>query len=159
MSEKNNALLPIPQGDYVAASRHDNLIMSAGMTPRQNGELLYKGRIRKCDSIEQYKEAVQLACANALNAVLPNIKSDEELACILHLIVYINADAEFEAHSRIADLASAYLKARIGDAGVASRSAIGVTSLPGNAPVEIQITGAIRKINVNSFPIGPNTSS
>lgn len=143
MSEKISGEVPIPQGDYIAARRHDNLIMSAGMTPRQNGELLYKGRICKCDSIEKYKEAVQLACANALNAVLSNIKSDEELACILHLIVYINADAEFEAHSRIADLASAYLKSQIGDIGVASRAAIGVASLPGNAPVEIQIFAGV----------------
>ena len=49
----------------------------------------------------------------------------------------------FQAHSSVADYASEYLFERMGNAGIASRAAIGVASLPGNAPVEIQLIAAV----------------
>ena len=57
--------LPIPQGDYVPATRHGAFIFTAGMTPRRDGELIRTGRIPRDASPEDYRDAVVLACANA----------------------------------------------------------------------------------------------
>ncbi|MDP3336198.1 MAG: RidA family protein, partial [Rhodoferax sp.] len=69
----------------------------------------------------------------------------ERVAGVLSLAVYIAAEPEFTAHARLADFASAYLQGEIGDDGIGCRAAIGVASLPGNAPVEIQLVAIIAR--------------
>ena len=55
------------------------------------------------------------------------------------MTVYVNAGEGFNAHSKIADFASEYLCEELGEAGIAARAAIGIASLPGEAPAEVQI--------------------
>lgn len=45
----------------------------------------------------------------------------------------------FSSHAKLADFASEYLVEELGDAGIGARAAIGIASLPGDAPVEIQL--------------------
>ena len=59
---------PIPQGMYVPANRFENLIFTAGMTPRDNGVLIKTGKIAISDPIEDYRDAVRQAAKNALTA-------------------------------------------------------------------------------------------
>ena len=49
---------PTPQGKYLPAVRHKELIYTSGMTPRKAGNLLYSGKIRVSDSIESHRDAV-----------------------------------------------------------------------------------------------------
>lgn len=133
---------PVPQGDYVAARRHGALIVTAGMTPRLEGKLLYQGPVRAGQIAEQ-REAVELACANALRAAEAKLAPGETIGAVLTMTAYIAAEAGFAEHSKIADFASAYLRAHLGERGICSRTAVGVATLPGNAPVEIQLIVAI----------------
>ncbi|RWR05291.1 RidA family protein [Siminovitchia fortis] len=141
MSEKKGN--PIPQGKYVPALRFGSLIYTAGMTPRNNGVLIQSGKVSTKEPIENYKEAVRQAVANALAAAQNTLSEQEQLKQILSLTVYIQAEEGFQAHSSIADFASEYLFETLGDAGIGSRAAIGVSSLPGGAPVEIQLIAAV----------------
>lgn len=134
---------PVPQGDYIPARRHGALIFTSGMTPRRDGVLLHHGPVRADAPVEDHRDAVRLACGNALAAARAMLAPGESLAAILGLTVYVAAEPGFTAHSRIADLASAYLREELGDAGIGSRAAVGVASLPGNAPVEIQLVAAV----------------
>lgn len=135
--------MPIPQGKYLPASRWGNLVSSAGMTPRLNGILVFCGKVCADEPIETYREAVRQAAANALNAVVGVLGQEEHIGKVLLLNVYINAQDGFQAHSKLADFASDYLYERLGEAGIGGRAAIGVASLPGDAPVEIQLIAAI----------------
>jgi len=134
---------PVPQGDYVPASRHGDLIHTSGMTPRRDGVLLSKGPVRNDTPLEEYQEAVQLACGNALTAARGQLVAGERLAGILSLTVYVAAEPGFEAHSRLADYASAFLREALGHQGIGARVAVGVATLPGNAPVEIQLVAFV----------------
>ena len=136
LGEKGN---PIPQGKYVPASRFGNLIYTAGMTPRNNGVLILSGKVSANQPIDTYKTAVRQAVSNALTAAKNLLTEDEKLEQIISLTVYINADETFQIHSNIADLASEFLYEELGNAGIGSRAAIGVASLPGNAPVRDSI--------------------
>jgi enamine deaminase RidA (YjgF/YER057c/UK114 family) len=134
---------PVPQGDYIPAKRHGGLIFTSGMTPRRNGELMFIGPVR-CDApIEDYRDAVVLACGNALAAARGLLGEGERIAAILSLTVYIAAEPGFTAHSRLADFASQHLRSELGSEGGGSRAAVGVATLPGNAPVEIQLIAVI----------------
>ena len=137
MSE--NKANPIPQGKYVPATRFGDLIFTAGMTPRKNGVLIQSGRVEKDAPLENYKEAVQQAADNALTAARNQLAEGERIARVLSMTVYVNAEDGFTSHAKIADFASDYLSEELGDASPMARVSVGVATLPGNSPVEIQL--------------------
>jgi len=130
---------PVPQGKYAPAVRRGELIFTAGMTPRRDGVLLLAGRVRASEPLETYREAVRLAAANALTAAQNMLADGERIAQVLSLSVFICAEPDFTAHAKLADFASEYLDAELGAAGAAARTSVGVATLPGGAPVEIQM--------------------
>jgi len=134
---------PIPQGKYLPAVRHADLIYTSGMTPRKAGKLLYLGKIKIVDPIESHKEAVRLATLNAITAAKTCLNKGERISLILQLNVFLNAEQEFTAHAKIADYASDLLMEYFGDNCIGSRAAIGVASLPSNAPIEITLTAKV----------------
>ena len=136
---------PIPQGMYVPANRFENLIFTAGMTPRLNGVLIKTGKIAIDDPIEDYRDAVRQAAKNALTAARNKLEEGEHIERILLITVYVNAEEGYTTQAKIADHASEYFCEELGEAGIGSRAAVGVASLPGNAPVEISIICSVGK--------------
>ena len=132
---------PIPQGKYLPAVRHADLIYTSGMTPRKAGKLIYSGKIRATDPIESHRDAVRLATLNALVAAQACLKEGEKISVILQLNIFLNAEQEFTAHAKIADYASDVLIEHLGARSIGSRAAIGVASLPSDAPVEVTLIG------------------
>ena len=134
---------PIPQGKYLTAVRHADLIYTSGMTPRKAGVLIYSGKIRASDPIESHRDAVRLATFNALVAAQAWLKEGEKISVILQLNIFLNAEPEFIAHPKIADYASEALIEHLGPGSIGSRAAVGVASLPSDAPVEIVLIGKV----------------
>lgn len=135
---------PIPQGRYRPAVRHGNTIYTAGMTPRRDGVLLQSGPVRAEEPVDSYRAAIVQAAQNALTAAQGCLAPGEDIAQILSLTVYVNAAPGFTTHAKLGDVASDYLFQQLGEAGVGPRAAIGVASLPGDAPVEIQLVAAVQ---------------
>lgn len=133
---------PQPQGLYVPAKRHRDMIFVSGMTPRENGKLLHVGQVVPEAPVETYRRAMELATKNALTAVKSQLVSGEQMLSVLSLTVYINAPAGYTLHSKIADFASRFMEEHTND-GVSSRAAIGVNSLPGDATFEVSIIAAV----------------
>ena len=134
---------PVPQGDYRPAARHGDLIFSSGMTPRRGGVLVHKGRMRAADPVEAHQDAVVLATLNALTAAQGCLAEGERIAVVVQLTVFLNSEPEFSVHSKVADFASATLIAQLGPDCIGSRAAIGVASLPAEAPVEITMVASV----------------
>ena len=130
---------PVPQGKYLPAVRHADLIFTSGMTPRKAGNLMYSEKISVANSIESHRDAVRLATLNALTVAQACLHEGEKIAFILQLNVFLNAEEEFTAHAKVADFASEILIENLGSNCIGSRAAIGVSSLPSNSPVEITI--------------------
>lgn len=134
---------PIPQGKYKPAVRFGNTIYTAGMTPRKNGVLLQAGKVTPDQSVESYRDAARQAACNALTAARNCLAEGEQIAQILCLTVYVNASPDYTTHAKIGDLVSEYLFEEMGDAGIGPRAAIGMATLPGNAPVEVQLIAGV----------------
>jgi enamine deaminase RidA (YjgF/YER057c/UK114 family) len=130
---------PIPQGKYLSAVRHADLIYTSGMTPRKAGNLLYSGKIKILDPIESHKVAVRLATLNAITAAKACLIQGERISIILQLNVFLNAEEGFVEHAKIADYASDLIIENLGNNCIGSRAAIGVASLPSNATIEITL--------------------
>ncbi|KGT92884.1 endoribonuclease L-PSP [Erwinia typographi] len=137
--------IPLPQGNYRPAKRHADIIYTAGMTPRREGVLIQHGPVANDVPLSEYREAVMLACANAIAAAHSLLMPDEIVADVLSMTVFIASRSDFTAHAQLADYASDYLLERYGSAGIGARAAVGVISLPGSSPVEIQLVVAAGK--------------
>lgn len=127
---------PPPQGKYVPAKRHGDLIYVSGMTPRQNGALIYAGKITAETDPERIRAATELATQNVISAARTQLAKGEMLIGTLSLTVYVNAEPSYTTHPKVADFASAYL-ADAFEGDLPSRAAVGVASLPSDASVEV----------------------
>ena len=133
---------PIPQGKYKPAVRYGNFIYTAGMTPRKDGVLIMAEKVSAAKPAEYYYDAAVQAATNALTAAKNALAEGEKIAQILSLTVYVNTEPDYLTHAKIGDLVSGWLYEQLGDAGIGARACVGVATLPGNAPVEVQIVAA-----------------
>jgi len=134
---------PIPQGLYRAAVRDGMTIQTSGMTPRRGNELVFEGCVGKDDDPAVHREAVRLATSNALSALRLHMREGERVIVFLHLAVFIATEPGFTRHATLADYASELLSEECGEDTIGSRAAIGVVSLPSNAPVEIVLNAKL----------------
>ena len=134
---------PVPQGRYVPARRFGDLVFTSGMTPRRDGVLTVAGKIGAAAALEDWKDAVVLAAANALAAARSAVGEGEDVTAILNMTVFVAAEPDFTLHTRLADFASDYFFEQLGPAGIGSRAAVGVASLPSGSPVEIQLVAVV----------------
>jgi enamine deaminase RidA (YjgF/YER057c/UK114 family) len=135
---------PWAQGAYVPAISHAGLVLSAGMTPRVAGALAYSGVVGRDLDVETARAAAGLATRNALAAVAEAAGGIERIDRCLRMSVFIACVDGFEALSPVADGATAALVEHLGRERLPVRSAIGVRALPSGAPVEVELTAALR---------------
>ncbi len=134
-----------PGGNYTPANRSGDFLFLSGQLPTRDGELITTGKVGADVTIEQAQQAAGIAALNALAAAAAVLDGGlEGIERIARTIVYVNAVPDFAQQSIVANGASDLLVSILGEAGVHARSAIGVGSLPRNAPVEVEITLKVR---------------
>lgn len=140
--ETGAALPPPPkaQGRYQPAVATAGLVMSAGMTPRVDGQLKHVGQVGAEVSLDDARAAAGIAVSNAVAALADLLGSADRIRQALRMTVYVNAVPGFADHSKVADGASERLWELLGERGAVVRSAVGVSSLPGGACVEVELT-------------------
>ena len=133
---------PTPQGNYVPAVYRDGVVYTAGMTPRRDGVLAYRGIVGDSLTLDQAREAAALAAANALTAVWSAMPEGTTRVTCLRMTVFVACAPGFTDLSAVADGALVALQEQLGAAALPARSAIGVLALPSGAPVEVELTAA-----------------
>lgn len=126
---------PQPGGNYQVATRWGDLIFVAGMTPRVGKELVATGRVGDQVDLPTAARCCRVAAERAVLALRTIVEA--ELVRPLSLTVYVNAVDDSVPLSAVADGASDYLNEVFGS--TPARSAVGVATLPGGAPVEISL--------------------
>ena len=142
-NELRNVAEPVPQGSYQPCVRAGNLVFTAGMTSRVEGVLQHAGHVGVDVGVDEARAAARIATRNALVALRSELGSLDRVRA-LRLTVYVAAAADFTDHSIVADAASETLNEVLGPPGAAARSAVGVSSLPSGASVEVELT-AVRE--------------
>ncbi len=134
-----------PTASYVHARRIGDLLYLAGQDPEFPDGSTGRGRLGAGMSVEEgYRHARQVglvliaAMGQALGGDL------EGVAEIVRILGMVNAVPEFTEHSRVIDGCSDLLVEVFGGRGRHARSAVGMTSLPGGIPVEIEAVVALR---------------
>lgn len=132
-----------PVASYVPAVRTGNLIFSAGQIPRQHGELLFPGKVGSQVTQEQAQEASRLAALQAVAAVASLLDDVDQILWVVKVTVFVNSSPGFTGQSQVADGASEVLEMAFGNRGRHARSAVGVTELPLNSCVEVELLAEV----------------
>jgi enamine deaminase RidA (YjgF/YER057c/UK114 family) len=128
-----------PLAAYIPAIQVGNLVMTSGQVPISAGEVKYQGKVGKELSEEQGKEAAKLCALNCLSAIKSVIGSLDKIKRIIKLTVFVSSAIGFNAQPKVANGASEYIVKIFGDSGKHVRSAVGVSELPLNSAVEIEM--------------------
>ena len=129
-----------PIASYIPAKKVGNLVFTSGQLPMVNGEVKITGFLGKEVSIEDANRAAQVCTLNALAAVKGVIGDLDQIKSIIRVVGYVASTPEFTKQPAVVNGASDLLLQIFGDEGKHARSAIGVSVLPLNAPVEIELT-------------------
>jgi len=131
--------LPEPVANYVPAVVSDHLIFFSGQTPKDGSRVCYAGKLGKDLTVEQGIAAAEL-CALRLLSVLQAFTHDlAQVERIVKLTAFVNASDDFTQHPQVVNGASDLLVKIFGERGQHARSAVGVSSLPSGAAVEIEL--------------------
>jgi len=131
--------LPAPGGNYLSAKRVGTIVYLAGVVSA-NADGVITGTAGLDRSIEDGYAAAR-ACALTQLAVLKReLGSLNRVAEVLTVNGYVNAAPGFADSPAVINGASDLLVQIFGEAGRHVRAAIGVSALPRNALVEVQMT-------------------
>ncbi|QGT99015.1 Hypothetical protein SYNTR_0422 [Candidatus Syntrophocurvum alkaliphilum] len=132
-----------PLADYVPAVKTGEYIFISGQLPIVDGDLIYSGKIGKNLSLGEGKDAARIACINCLAALKSKV-SLEDVEQIVKVTGYVQCGEDFIEHPQVINGASELLGQIFGDKGTHSRAAVGVNSLPLNAPCEVEMIVKIK---------------
>jgi enamine deaminase RidA (YjgF/YER057c/UK114 family) len=129
---------PAALGSYVPAVRAGTLVFTAGQLPLRDGVLLASGALVPGDAPDTAKAGAAQAALNALAAAATVCDLDDVVG-VVKLTGYVACTQGFTAQPAVLDGASEVLLAAFGDAGRHARAAIGASSLPLGASVEVDL--------------------
>lgn len=130
-----------PIASYVpavsVASGDHRLVFVSGQLPLEGGILAAVGPVPDPVSIEQARACARMCVLNALAAAAAEIGDIERIRRAIKLEGFVAAGPGFADHPKVVNGASDLLVELLGDEGRHARAAVGVPSLPMQAPVEI----------------------
>ncbi|CAN5264442.1 RidA family protein [soil metagenome] len=127
-----------PLAAYVPAKRIGNLVYTSGQLPIEGGELLRTGKVGAEVTDDDAKALARVCALNALAAVEALVGIDNVVQ-VVKVLGFVASAPEFGGQPGVINGASELFGEVFGDAGAHARSAVGVSELPRNAPVEVEI--------------------
>ncbi|MER6969490.1 RidA family protein [Nocardioides sp. NPDC000445] len=123
----------------VPAVRAGTLVFTSGQLPIREGELLATGRVGDALGVADGQTCAQWCVLNALAAIKSEIGDLGRVTRIVKVVVYVASGTLFADQALVANGASELLGRAFGDSGRHARSVIGVSALPLDAPVEVEL--------------------
>jgi enamine deaminase RidA (YjgF/YER057c/UK114 family) len=133
-----------PLGTYIHAKRIGNLLYLSGKGPHGSGATVPRGKLGAGISVEEgYRHARQVGLV--LIAVMRDALDGDldRVTGIVKVLGMVNAAPDFEDHPKVINGCSDLFVEVFGELGRHARSAVGMSSLPGGIPVEIEVIVAV----------------
>ncbi len=130
---------PKPAGSYIPVVRTGNLVFVSGQIPIKDGQVQFKGQVPTSISVEDAQKASKLCITNVLAQLKAELGTLDKISKIVRVSGFVNSSPEFYEHPKIINAASDLLFEIFGEKGKHTRIALGVSSLPLNSAVEIDL--------------------
>jgi enamine deaminase RidA (YjgF/YER057c/UK114 family) len=132
-----------PLAAYVPAVRTGTLVYTSGQLPLQAGDLTHIGKVGAEVTPEQAKVAARTCALNALAAIDALVGIDAVIR-VVKVVGFVASAPGFSGQPGVVNGASEVLGELFGAAGAHARSAVGVSELPLDAPVEVELIVEVR---------------
>lgn len=133
---------PSPVGNYRRGIVRAGIGYLSGQFPLRDGRLLFAGLLGRDLTVVQGQAAARTAAMNVLAQIETVLGAFDRLGGLLRMDGYVASAPGFTDQAAVLDGASDLFAEVLGERGAHARSAIGVASLPLNAPVELVVTFA-----------------
>ena len=127
-----------PAANYVPFVRSGNLLFTAGQLPLKEGKLQAAGLVGRDIDTAAAREGAKLCAINILAQAKAALGDLEKIARVVKITVFVASTPDFTEQHLVANGASDFLFAALGERGKHARSAVGMASLPLNAAVEVE---------------------
>src|ERR1700761_2639452 len=134
--------LPAPGGNYVSAKRVGSIVYLAGVISAGTSGVI-TGTVGADRAIEDGYAAARACVLTQLAVLKRELGSVDAIAEIVSVNGYVNAVAGFPDSPAVINGASDLLLEVFGEPGRHVRAAVGVSALPRNALVELQMIVAV----------------
>ena len=135
-----------PVAAYVPAVKSGNLIFTAGQLPVVDGKLVKEGKVGRDVTPEDAKKMAEICALNAL-AAISLVADIDQIEKVVRVGGFVNSAPGFVAIPAVINGASELLIKIFGDtSGKHARTAVGVSELPLNSPVEIELIIQLRSL-------------
>lgn len=135
-----------PVAAYVPATVHAGLVYTAGQLPMVAGVLPATGKVGDGHGLVPPADAQAYARQCGLNAIAAAAAAAggvDNLARVVKVTGFVASVPEFTGQPLVVNGASELLGEVFGDAGIHARSAVGVSVLPLDSPVEVEVVFAL----------------
>jgi enamine deaminase RidA (YjgF/YER057c/UK114 family) len=127
-----------PLAAYVPAVRTGNLVYTSGQLPVVAGELLATGKVGGAVSPDDATALARVCALNALAAVHALVGVDS-VSRVVKVVGFVASAPGFNGQPGVVNGASQLFGDVFGDDGAHARSAVGVSELPLDSPVEVEL--------------------
>jgi enamine deaminase RidA (YjgF/YER057c/UK114 family) len=131
--------VPTPVAAYIPVLRSGNLVFTSGQLPMRGGQLMLTGKVGGEVSQDEAVECARQCALNALAAVRGEVGELSAVKRIVKVVVFVASTPDFTSQPLVANGVSELLGEVFGEAGRHTRSAVGVSVLPLDAPVEVEL--------------------
>lgn len=136
---------PKPVAAYVPFVQSGNLVYVSGQLPLENGQIAYRGLLGEHLTVEEGYQAARLCALNGLAILDDALGGDwNRLVRIVRVGGFVASTPTFVDHPKVINGASELLGELLGDQGRHARAAVGVSALPLEAAVEVELLAEIR---------------
>ena len=136
---------PATVAAYIPCVVHGSLGVLGGQIAMSGGQVLHPGSLGDGVGLDEGIQAARQAALQALSALREALGgSFERVERILQVTVFVASVPGYVDHPKVANGASELLAEILGELGRHARAAVGVSSLPLGAPVELVMMAALR---------------
>lgn len=128
-----------PVANYVPAVRTGNLIFLSGHGPDKPDGSQVIGKVGEDISLEEGQQAARLTGISLLTSLKAEIEDLNKVKRVVKVFGMVNATNDFTEHPQVINGFSDLMVDVFGEKGKHARAAVGMGSLPGNIPVEIDM--------------------
>lgn len=134
-----------PVANYVPGVRTGNLVFLSGHGPDKPDGSQVIGKVGEGISLEEGQKAARLTGISLLTSLKAEIGDLNKVKRVIKVFGMVNATSDFTEHPQVINGFSDLMVDVFGEKGKHARAAVGMGSLPGNIPVEIDMVVEVEK--------------
>ena len=133
-----------PAANYLPFALHNGLIYVSGQLPLAGGGIAQRGRLGAGVTLEEGRDAARLCAINVLAQAKAALSGDlQRIRQVVRITGFVASAPDFTEQHLVVNGASDFLAQALSERGRHARAAVGVASLPLDAPVEIDAIIAV----------------